>query len=289
MPTVSAQFACATPVPNPAPDRRWARPGRLNAAALLLLCTVWAAAAQPDADLGAQTAAAKSVINISGHAESQPYLWLKQDEPVGVALTLAQQIFTQLDLTTQFNPAPWKRTLRNLETGDIDVIVALYWNQKRAQVFHYSIAFAENPLAVFVHVNSKLALTNPRELAFYRGISLLGESFGEEFDKFSEANLNILRVDSLQQMFRMLAAGRVDYALYAKYPALVQLQKMALLNDIKQLPLALPSQGVHMAFSKKSPYVHLLPAVNDAIRRMTDSGEITALLNAQMQAAAEAD
>ncbi len=43
------------------------------------------------------------------------------------------------------------------------------------------------------------------------GIALLGESYGNAFDKFIKENLTMQRVSKVKQVFKMLEQGRGDY------------------------------------------------------------------------------
>ena len=56
-------------------------------------------------------------------------------------------------------------------------------------------------------------------------------------------------------------------------------------DKLEQMPLLLPGdRGVHLALSKRSPFVSLLPALNAAVRTMVETGEMDRIIKASKAA-----
>jgi polar amino acid transport system substrate-binding protein len=85
------------------------------------------------------------------------------------------------------------------------------------------------------------------------GVTVINNSFGQEFDQYAQHNLNILAVASLSQALRMLAADRVDYVLYEKNPAHAYATMLGLSDAIIPVLPYISSEGLYLTMSKKSP------------------------------------
>lgn len=218
---------------------------------------------------------ARDPLIISGHPNYPPLTWQENGEIVGVAIELAKTVFTELNIPYTIKATgPWKRVQQNAKEGLIDVITSIYLNAERNQYLDYTISFTTDPSVIFVLKGNAFPFNKWEDLIGRQGITTLGESYGEEFDRFIEQYLKIDRVKSHLQNFKMLEKGRVDYILFPLYPGRALAIETGYMEKIEILPLIAHDSYFYMAFSKKSNLKHLLAPVNQIITRLIQEGAI---------------
>ena len=80
-------------------------------------------------------------ITVSGPPIWPPHVLYDQKTNTrsGPAFDLVTQTFEELSVEVEFHaPKPWKRVLRELEQGDIDLTVAILDDEKRRELFLYT-------------------------------------------------------------------------------------------------------------------------------------------------------
>lgn len=111
-----------------------------------------------------------------------------------------------------------------------------------------------------------------------RGVTLFGDSFGEVLDRFIDDHLRMIRVYSPKEMFELLLSEKVDYVIFGHYSGRVAANQLGFRDRIVVAKNKLVVENVYFAFSRKSPYIHLIPAVNREIRRLRKHGHIDTLV-----------
>jgi polar amino acid transport system substrate-binding protein len=148
----------------------------------------------------------------SAYPTAPPNFWVKDGKLIGVGPEVVETIFTELGISVESRVYPWKRALMLAERGEIDVIAGLYFTSERAEFLEYCKPhYAVSEVVVIVAKGKVFSFNKWDDLVGLKGGSLVGDSFGEEFDKFLTEKLNIEKVGSLIQSFKMLMKGRIDY------------------------------------------------------------------------------
>ena len=206
----------------------------------------------------------------------------------GIAVELVTEIFNRIDkVDLQIQVIPWKRALLEVERGFYDGIPLLLKTPERENYLTYSIP-------MFVGKNLAWSLENKsgeyfewQELDDFSGrrIGIIQDySYGKSLDqRIAEGTLDVVAVPSVSHMFDMLVNGRIDIALandavgvrmVSKYPG-VKIWSAKQPTDL---------DIYHLALSRKSAFVHLMPRINEIIRELQDNGFIERLIQAQEQA-----
>ncbi len=218
---------------------------------------------------------AGDTIIISGHPEYPPIMWQEGRTIVGVAAEVAKTVFTEIGIPYEIKATgPWKRVQRNARYGKIDVIISAYSNPERRAYMDYTIPFIKDPVSIFVLKGNKFPFNQWEDLIGKRGNTVLGESFGKEFDQFMKQNLSVERTAKVKQNFQKLAAGHADYAIIGMYPGFACAAVTGFKDKIEVLPNPVVEENFHMTFSKKSKFKHLRPKANQIIERLKNEGVI---------------
>jgi polar amino acid transport system substrate-binding protein len=113
-------------------------------------------------------------------------------------------------------------------------------------------AFLNTQSVVWRNTQSEMAYSSRDDLLKLKGLTVINNSFGQDFDEFAKDNLEIGYVASLKQAFLMMARGRADYVLYEKNPGLAYASLLGYSDKVQILEPAISSEGLYLTISHKS-------------------------------------
>lgn len=221
----------------------------------------------------------KHVLISSAHPEYPPVMWKIDSNIVGIGPDLLQLLFNDLNIKVESNyTGPWTRVLENCKFGKIDAISALFYTEERSEYYDFTIGYMNDPVAVFTKKNTQLKFEKWEDLIGLNGVTTHGDSWGEEFDTYSENFLTITKVSRVNQCFRMLEANRADYMIFSLYAGLIHIKKLNLTDSLIALPHYVSTPELHIGFSKLSPYRKHIPKLNKKIEELKKDGTIDTLI-----------
>lgn len=212
---------------------------------------------------------------ISGHPQYPPLMWNDGGRLRGVGFKLAQTVFDELKIPYEIKlVGPWNRVQMLASQGKVDVIVALYKNDLREKYLDFSIPYFPDPTAILVKKGCSFPYRDWNSLIGKKGVTLYGESYGDEFDRFIQNDLSVDLVYDASTMLHRLKHRQQDYALFGYFASLPlpDLQKES--GEIEILAPNILQQDIYMGISKKSKFQNLLPKVNKIIERLLSEGKI---------------
>lgn len=226
----------------------------------------------------------------TGNPEYPPYLWRDPQNPqqlIGANADLLQHLAKELGVVIDIiYTGPWSRAQDEVRTGRVDLLAGAFLTLPRLQAMDYvHPAFYLAPSVVWVHRGAEFPYAGWEDLRNRTGDTLVGNSFGQQFDAYAESNLTLEGVSSLTQAFQKLLLGRTDYVLYERYPGQALADRLGVQDDLLVLDPPISSEGLYLALSHNS-------ACNDAwlrgmlAKKMTEavtSGLPEAFLQANLQ------
>lgn len=227
---------------------------------------------------------AGDVLIASGHAHYPPFMYKDGDEIAGVGADLIRIIFNELGVeVVSRHVGPWERVLRQAENGHIDLITGAYKTVEREQYLSFPQEhYFDEPVVIFINKNNPFNFNRWQDLVDKFGGTVIGESWGNEFDNFAANHLNIQRLVRIEQSFKMINRNRLDYAIYALYPGKINLMKLGLQDAITALPKLVDAPRAYQAFSKKSPYTRYLDYYSNRVRELKSDGTVQQLIDKHM-------
>lgn len=225
-------------------------------------------------------AAERSLI-ASGNPNYPPSSFARGERIEGAAAELLGIIFADLGLKVESVYAgPWKRVQVLAEEGRIDVITTIYKTPERERYLVYTrTPYMDDPNVIWVWKGREFAFDAWEDLKGKTGGAIVGDSYGKDFDAYIAENLNIERVASFEQNMKKLESGRIDYVPYGLYSGIMEAKASGYISKIERLPKPLPSEGLYIAFSAKSPYVKYADAVSDRIEALVRDGTVRRLVD----------
>lgn len=235
---------------------------------------------------GGARAGDAGTLTACGHPAYPPVSWTTQGQLHGLAPEVVRQLFGELGYTVRIEAlGNWKRCLLEVQEGRIDIVTAAYRTGERAAKF----AFSGEPLIVdsivlFVRRDRAFRFATWDDLEGKTVGLLLGDSFGERFDRFAEARLTIERVSRSEQNVRKLVLGRIDFMPIGLGTWRLQERSLGYGDEIVQLPTPLSSENYYIAVRRGSTLAAQMPQIDRRLREMRADGRLQRLEQQQAEA-----
>lgn len=219
--------------------------------------------------------AGELVCKVNGSLIWHPVYFHEQNQFKGVMLDILKSAETPLSVKFELGPqAAWTRIIKELESGEIDIIAGGYLTDERKQKFALSVGVFENHIHIFVNRNSKMVFNSMHDLIGKRGARQHFGSYGQEFDDFSDKHLTIQRVKDMPTMFNMLLNNRADYVAMTETDGLLLLREAKYREKIKMFAQPAVRNKVYFMFNKQSPCAGILPKLNNFVQKLQKEGII---------------
>lgn len=199
-----------------------------------------------------------NALKATGNSEYPPFLWRESDTSIelrGVNRLVIDELSRRIDIPiTLVHSGPWSRAQTEVKNGRIDLMAGAFYTNERADYMDYfTPVILHTTSVVWQRKDKTFPFSKKEDLKGKWGVTVINNSFGQEFDQYAQRNLNILAVSSLSQALRMLEADRVDYVLYEKSPAHAYAAMLGLSDSIVAAVPYISSEGLYLTMSKKSP------------------------------------
>lgn len=240
----------------------------------MLFCVPWLAFAQPT----------PAVISYSTNPGYPPYDWAISDKAFDGASIELLELICPPGVSFKAQVYPWKRALALAADGQIDMLLSLRKTPEREAFLTFlpSRAFA-NPIAVFVREDRRFTFDSWASLQGRKGGYSAGDTFGAGFDEYWRRNLSMEEAPSMENNFRKLALGRIDYFVTGYYAGMAYLRSHPDLGAIGALQPMISVQPIYFAFSKKSAHLGLLAEMNRRLEALDRKGVPDALLKKHLE------
>ena len=224
--------------------------------------------------------AVKLGIVASGHPEWPPIMFKSGNTIDGAGPALVKKIFADLGVAVDVPfTGTWDEVQAKARSGEVDMLVAAYKTTERLGYMVYSDPYTTDPVAIFVAKGKAFPFNDWNVLIPKKGIAMVGDSYGQEFDDFAAKNLVLTRVTTSAEAFDLVASGKADYLLYSLYAGDDYLKKTGGASQFESLPKFVDEEFFYITISKKSPYVTYLNLLNQQLAKYKADGTITALIN----------
>lgn len=193
----------------------------------------------------------------TGNPEYPPYLWRDPQSPqhlIGANADLLALIGEQLGVKIDIiYTGPWSRAQDEVRTGRVDMLAGAFLTLPRLEIMDYvHPAFFNTPSVVWVRKGEGFPYSGWEDLRGRTGGILVNNSFGQQFDSFAKANLDLEQVPSLVQAFQKLLLGRTDYVINERYPGMALAGTQGMVDSLETLEPPISSEGLYLTLSHDS-------------------------------------
>lgn len=214
-----------------------------------------------------------------------PYQYEENGQVTGIAVDIVQEAAQKLGYTIEVQLLPWKRALKNAETGEADGVVSALFTEERAQYLYYtSEPLFEVRTVIFAPKDSSVTqLKSLNDLIGKRIGVVSGYSYGEEFDNFSGLQKYACKDDAV--LARNLERGRIDVAVAHEFVFKFASRNIGLQDRFKEV-YTLSQYPSYLVFSKApgKKGQPLTEEFNQVLIEMKNSGRIDAIISTYLEA-----
>ena len=221
-----------------------------------------------------QTSMQAESFLLSGNPQAPPVVWEEHQKLVGLGPDLASSILGELGVKYSFRRfSDWQVVQDRAKNGEIDMIVSAYRNSDRDQYLTFSQPYLSQPTVIVVEKGKEFNFSSWDVLKDKRGVSNIGESYGEEFDSFLKQHLDIT-FHQLERAIQLMNLGEADYLIIDLYTALIYARLLQGEDSITILDPPVTTQDFHLAISSDSGLVKHLDAINSKIEQKIGNGSV---------------
>lgn len=236
--------------------------------------------------LSDQSASAQGKVTIAVDEANPPFSIVKNGRAEGVYPALLREIILIEKLNVELVPLPWRRALLGTDSAEL-ATAGLYSNKERLAKYIFSDELFVERLCAF---GSEEKIKNIFKFSDMKGSVIginAGWSLGDYFDGLRRDNFFIVEEGSNSEInFKKLAAGRLDFMVTAIDEGQFRIERLKLNDTIKWSPI-LTENPVYVAIHKKDDNQFLIPAINQGLKSLSESGKYNEIVKQGLAAAAE--
>jgi polar amino acid transport system substrate-binding protein len=200
--------------------------------------------------------------------------------PSGIDIEFLYLLAERMHLTVKFIHLPFKRGLKMLEHGDVDLMVGVLRRPERETFAHFLTPAYKNKThkAFYVLTGRENILKEYNDMHHLKIGTQLGGKYFPRFDADKEIEKVVVKTTELN--IKMLLAKRIDAFITTEAAGDYRLAQSGMTNTIsKARYIYHKQQDVFMILSKRSPHTRRLAEFNSVMRDLVESGEFENISN----------
>jgi len=222
----------------------------------------------------ATSSLSSDVFVLSGNPNAPPIVWEENEKLMGLAPDIAEQIFKKLTLSYDLRRfGNWENVQTKTKNGKIDMIVSAYKNAERQEYLLFSVPYLTQPIVIIVQQGNEFKLSGWDSLIGKKGVSNVGESYGDAFDAFIKEKLDVSYYE-YERAIQLLNLGEADYLIIDLFTAIVYTRMLHGEDAVTILDPPITVQEFHFAIRKDSALAAHLPGINKELAAKVESGEV---------------
>lgn len=230
----------------------------------------------------ASTVFAEEVMKIAYATTAQPLSWVEDGKVRGILIDIADEVLqNRLGIKVMHQGNPWKRSQHLVQIGKADALITNGPMRKEWAEHSTEVVLS---LQHMLYVNSGGPkfdqLKKVRTLDDLKPFTMVdhrGSAWAEK--NLIERGIKVHWVADHDTMYRLVAKGRVDAVAYEPLMARYQIKNLGLKDQLVELPLETEKLPFHFVIGNTSPFVKLLPKIDEAIRQIKQDGTFERILD----------
>ena len=230
--------------------------------AAFLMALVFPVSAQQ----GTETVEALTVTVGANHAP--PYRIIQGGEPAGLYVDIFEEIADRLGWKVHYREAPFRRVLRMVQQGEVDVMLGPLETEERAELMEFVAAAFPPERRLFFYANPENRIERYSDL-YGRVIGVLeGASYFPRFDE--DEKLLKEPAPRYENLMLMMQKGRVDVVIAPELVGLYTVRKLGL--DVEASPFFVPGEQSYIAVARSSPVMQYADDIRAALKLIEMEG-----------------
>ncbi|WP_417512648.1 substrate-binding periplasmic protein [Marinobacter sp.] len=219
-----------------------------------------------DAQQGTETVRALTVTVGANHAP--PYRIIEGARPTGLYVEIFQEITDRLGWKTHYREAPFRRVLKMISLGEVDVMLgALDTSGRDEQMVFVAPAFPPER-KLFLYIDDSSRIERYADL-YDKTIGVLeGSSYFTRFD--NDERLHKEAAPRYENLMLMMEKGRVDVVVVPELVGLYTVRELGL--SVKVSPFFVPGERSWIAVARNSPVLEYSDDIRAALKLIEAEG-----------------
>jgi len=230
--------------------------------AALLMALVYPVSAQQ----GTETVEALTVTVGANHAP--PYRVIEGGERTGLYVEIFEEIADRLGWKVLYREAPFRRVLRMVQQGKVDVMLGPLATRERAEMMELVAPAFPPERRLFFYLSDRHIIERYDDL-YGRAIGVLdGASYFPRFD--NDERLIKEPAPRYDSLMLMLQKGRIDVVVAPELVGLYTVDRLGL--DIQVSSFFVPGERSYIAVAKNSPVLKYVDDIRAALKLIEMEG-----------------
>lgn len=207
----------------------------------------------------------------------------------GMGVELTRVLVDESGCQVKFVEGPWFRSLLEMKSGDLDIMMNLSITEERKEFMHFIgpmrdetilLATKGEPNFEYRTLDDFLRLEKP--VGILKG-AYYGQAFQERFDADPAFKSQFSQIAKNELMMQMLNRGRLSGLLEDKYSLVWMKRNLRSSSEFKFHNVPVNQDWVYFGLSKKSVSDELLSRLRDAYQRANKKGEFKKIMSRYSQ------
>ncbi|MCF2857512.1 transporter substrate-binding domain-containing protein [Pseudoalteromonas sp. SMS1] len=202
----------------------------------------------------------------------------------GMDVDFAKALLDEAGCEYKFVSIPWGRSLKMLETGDIDLVLSVTKTQERQNYAYFigpqrmeTIVFAMNAQRRYTVDTMEDLFSLPVPVAIQQG-AFYGAKFTDRYQQLKKHETQFIFVPDNQTKLSLLKHGRIAGFLEEKFNIIFQSDNHPDFMTIEIASLVINESPVYFAFSKRRTSMARLERLEAAYQNLQKTGQFQRIL-----------
>lgn len=246
---------------------------------------VWLAGLMSLAWVGAARADCSRLV-LTADPGYPPLHWYDGQALRGASIEIARRVLGDLGIDHEVRyVGPLSRVLAMAERGEVDMVATLKKTPAREQFLLYPKTPAlANPVAVFAMRNHRFEFHGRSDLVGLKGGITRGNLFGDGLDEYMAQKLAIEEAPTVENNFKKLSLGRIDYVVTGYYAGMAHLLQRGDEERFKALTPFVADAPNFVVLTRNGHCADKLALIDRQIALLAKNGVIDELIRQSFQA-----
>ncbi len=221
-------------------------------------------------------AVAVSSLNMVYFDDFAPYSWRDEEGKMrGLMVDVMDRVGLELGVQVHHEGYPWLRAQKLVRAGQADGFVTVPTRERRAYTRVVEAPVAFSPLTLFTQTGhpALARLNQARALSDLKAFTIL-DYIGNGWGKENLVGFKVHLTSNVDNVFKLLAAGRGDLMITDPLVASFKLAQLGLAGTITEVPLQLELTPLHLCIANSSPFAARVDELTRILARLRQSGEL---------------
>jgi polar amino acid transport system substrate-binding protein len=233
---------------------------------VFIAALVMALAFSATAGQGTETVEQLTVTVGANHAP--PYRIIEGGARTGLYVEIFEEVADRLGWKVHYREAPFRRVLRMVQQGQVDVMLGPIETEDRAELMEFVAPAFPPERRLFFYLDEQHRIERYSDL-YGRAVGVLeGASYFHRFDNDQE----LLKEPAprYENLMLMMQKGRVDVVIAPELVGLYVIEKLGV--DAKISPFFVPGERSYIAVAKSSPVLEYADDIRAALKLIEMEG-----------------